>query len=82
MDSDSFLLVLGVDPKRWAARYDIEPFSAPCDACGAMLTTTVPFVSSSLRGLRAPQCACGNDTTPYAVVRDYRAGDLFTGAGR
>lgn len=79
MNSDRFLAVLGMDPKKWAARYDIEPFSAPCGVCGATLTTSVPFFQSSLRGLRSPKCSCGNVHTPYCVVREARAGDLFTG---
>lgn len=79
MNSDRFLMVLGADAKEWATRYDIQPFSAPCEVCGATMTTSVPFVYSSLRGLRAPRCSCGSETMPYCVVRDYRAGDLFTG---
>jgi hypothetical protein len=75
-----FLRVLGADPAQWAARYDIEPFSVRCDRCGAEQSTTVPFVYRSLRGLVAPKCQCGNESTPYCVVAAPGAGDLLTGS--
>lgn len=77
MNRERFLVALGVDPKRWAERYDIEPFTHPCSKCGALLTTTLPFAMGTLRGLLAPVCACGNKNTPYGVVRDPAHGDLF-----
>lgn len=73
-----FLLVRGQTPERWAERYGIEPFTHPCDVCGAALTTSIPFAANTLRGLLAPPCACGNLNTPYCVVRDPKVGDLFT----
>lgn len=79
MDSERFLIVYGIDPIKWADRFGLLPFTAPCDKCGASLTTSLPFFYSSLRGLRAPQCSCGNKRTPYCVVRDKRFGDLFSG---
>jgi len=79
MNRHRFLRVLGQDPERWAARHDIESFTHPCQECGRMLTTSVPFVYGTLRGLIAPTCVCGNEVTPYCVVRDARFGDLFTG---
>ena len=65
---EKFLLVLGSDPKRWAERFGIEPFSHPCIDCGEMLSTSLPFACDSLRGLIAPRCSCGNDRPPYCVV--------------
>lgn len=80
MDRSRFLLVMGADPTRWAARYGIEPFSHPCNQCGTELSTTIPFAFQSLRGLMAPQCAtCGNAHTPYCAVSSCADGDLFTG---
>lgn len=80
MNPARFLHVLGADPAAWARRYDIEPLTAPCDACGALLTTTIPIAQGTLRGLRAPTCACGHERTPWCVVRDPKAGDLLSGA--
>lgn len=71
-------MVLGMDPIRWANRFSIEPFSHPCDSCGRLLTTTIPIVFETLRGLQAPRCECGNEHTPFCFVRDPRVGDLFT----
>ena len=62
------LTVHGADPKRWAERYGFEPFSAPCQECGIMLTTTLPIVWCGWRGMRAPDCSCGNTSTPYGIV--------------
>src|SRR5690606_35019746 len=78
MTRSRFMLLLGVDPVRWSTRYDIEPFSHPCDTCGTLLTTSIPFAFESLRGLVAPTCRCGNDRTPYCLVRKASSGDLFT----
>lgn len=42
-----------------------------------MCTTTIPFVQGTLRGLQAPPCECGNERTPFGLVRDPAYGDLF-----
>src|SRR5664280_1112433 len=78
MNRTCFLVVFGMDANRWATRYGIEPFSHACDSCGSLLTTTIPIAFETLRGLRAPQCQCGNENTPYCFVRDTKSGDLFT----
>ncbi len=80
LERERFLIVHGQSPERWADRWGIEPFSAECHVCDRLLTTTVPFACGTLRGLVAPECECGNELTPYCVVRDFRHGDLFTGA--
>ena len=74
-----FLVIHGADPQRWARRWDLEQYTRPCSRCGAMLTTSIPFASGTLRGLKAPPCECGNERTPYCVVRDPKHGDLFDG---
>jgi len=74
------LTVLGATAEQWTARYGVQPYSHPCSRCGLVLTTTEPFAKGTLRGLRAPTCRCGNERTPYVVVRDPKYGDLFTGA--
>jgi hypothetical protein len=79
LNRNRFLFLFGVDRKRWATRYDLEEFSHPCLMCGAELSTTIPFVYGTLRGLIAPQCVCGHTGTPYCVVRDPAYGDLLTG---
>ncbi len=79
MNRERFLIVHGTDGTRWAERYSIEPLSAPCIYCGASLKTTLPFACGSLRGLVAERCDCGNENTPYCLVRGAGAGDLFTG---
>jgi len=76
-DRSRFLLVLGATPAPWAERWGIEPFSHPCNECGLLLTTSVPFAVGTLRGLVAPRCVCGNERTPWCVVRAWVAGDLF-----
>lgn len=77
MNSARLLSVLGADPEKWAAKFGLEPFSAPCSECGSILTTTIPCARGQLRGLRAPTCECGNKRTPYCLVRDSRFGDLL-----
>ena len=72
------LICYGVDPKLWAKRYDLEPFSYPCYKCGKMTETTIPFVQGTMRGLVAPICNCGHPTPPYCMVRDSKYGDLFS----
>lgn len=76
------LVVHGVTVAEWTARYGVEPFTTPCSDCGAPLTASIPFVRGTLRGLIAPRCTCGNDRTPYVVVRDPKHGDLFSGDAR
>jgi hypothetical protein len=69
LDRSAWLLVHGADPVRWAKRYGIEPFTAPCYGCDAPLTTSIPFACENLRGLVAPACGCGTDARPpYGVV--------------
>jgi hypothetical protein len=79
MSGDAHLTVHGISVERWTARYGIKPFSHPCSECGRVLTTTIPFVQGVLRGLRAPECECGNEATPFGFVRDPAYGDLITG---
>jgi hypothetical protein len=80
MNGKPRLIVHGATAEEWTERYGVEPFSHPCSRCGRVLSTTVPFVQGTLRGLRAPACVCGNERTPYVIVRDPQYGDLFTGA--
>lgn len=82
VDRRWFLIIHGANPHSWADRFSLLPFSAPCDGCSRELTTTLPFVQGTLRGLIAPTCACGNEAPPFCVVRDERFGDLFTGQVR
>lgn len=81
-DRSKFLIAHGVNADKWAVRYNIEPFSHPCGRCGTVLTTSIPFASGQFRGLIAPQCSCGNERPPCAIVRDPKYGDLFTGEGK
>lgn len=67
------LYVYGADPKRWAARFGIEPVIAPCQGCGKLIETTLPFVIGPFRGLAA-DCSCGSHV-PYCLVK--AVGDLF-----
>lgn len=60
-------MVAGVDPDRWARRHGLEPWSCPCERCGTVLTTTVPFAWGCWRGLVAPLCACGHPRPPFCV---------------
>lgn len=72
-------IVYGVAAEQWATRYGLEAFSYPCSECGRMCTTSIPFAQGTLRGLQSPRCECGNEKTPFAMVRDSKHGDLFTG---
>jgi len=72
-------VVHGVTAEAWTARYGVVPYSHPCGRCGRVLRTTIPFVRGQMRGLKAPTCECGNERTPYVVVRDPKYGDLFGG---
>lgn len=76
----SFMLIHGMSTKKWADRYGIEPFSHPCQECGEMRTTSIPFAFETLRGLIAPRCVCGHEGTPYCFVKDPKYGDLFDGS--
>ena len=58
------------------------PFEHPCQGCGELRRTTLPFAQGTLRGLAAPPCPCGEPFAPYAVVRDPRVGDLLGGSMR
>ena len=62
------LMVHGVTAAHWTRRYGVEPFTAPCQDCGRPLTTTIPFAQGPLRGLKAPQCVCGQNSAPYALL--------------
>lgn len=73
------LVVHGATAEAWARRYGIEAFSHPCSECGRMATTTIPFAQGTVRGLQSPPCECGNERTPYVVVRDPAHGDLLGG---
>lgn len=72
------LYVLGYNWGAWARRYGIEPIEYACSECGRLLMTTRPFAQGQLRGLQAPPCVdCGNERTPYVMVRDPKYGDLL-----
>lgn len=70
--------VHGISAEAWSKRYGVEAFSYPCSECGRMCTTTLPFAQGQLRGLQAPPCPCGNEKTPFGLVRDPKYGDLFS----
>ncbi len=79
MNGRARFYVYGVTQEEWTRRFGVQPFSYPCYVCGRLLTTTIPFAQGTLRGLQAPTCECGDEKTPFALVRDARYGDLFTG---
>ena len=80
MNNKPRFFIYGITAEEWTRRWGVEAFSYPCSECGRMCTTTIPFVQGSLRGLASPPCPCGNDRTPFGVVRDPAYGDLFTGS--
>ena len=82
MNRERFLVVHGQGARRWAERFGIEPVIAPCSECGGTCVTSIPFACEQLRGLMSPPCACGNEATPYCLVRDARFGDLLDGTGQ
>jgi hypothetical protein len=65
--------VYGINPKRWAVKFGIEPITAPCQNCGKVAETTLPIVMGPYRGL-AIDCPCGSHV-PYCFVA--ANGDLF-----
>jgi hypothetical protein len=82
MNGEARLFVYGVTAEEWAAQHSIEVFSYPCSECGRMLTISRPFAQGTLRGLQAPRCECGNERTPFGLVRASAYGDLLTGSER
>lgn len=78
MNRNSFLRIYGISIERWAMRHDLELYTRPCSRCGALLETSIPFATGTFRGLVAPACECGNENTPYVLVRADGHGDLFT----
>lgn len=79
LNRSRFLRIHGVTVEAWAARHGIEPEVYPCSECGALCTMSIPFAVGELRGLMCPRCPCGNEHTPYCVVRDSKYGDLLNG---
>ena len=77
VDREKIMVPCGTTAEAWCARYDLEPFDAPCSSCGAVVRTTIPFAYRTLRGLIAPQCQCGTTDRPYCVVRAPKHGDLL-----
>lgn len=82
MNGKPRLYVHGVTADRWTARYGIEAFTAPCSECGRTCTTSIPFAQGALVGLQSPPCECGNERTPFGIMRDPKYGDLFSGSER
>lgn len=72
-------LIYGISQEAWTKRWGVEPFTIACYACERPITTLIPFVQGTLRGLIAPVCVCGDPFPPYAIVRDPRHGDLLSG---
>lgn len=71
-----FLVAHGADPKRWAARHGIEPFTVACESCGRPKTTSIPMAAADgRRGLLAPRCACSGTRyrlgEPHPEYRDW-----------
>ena len=79
MNRAKFLVIHGVTAEAWINRWDLVPCTYPCSECGRDCTTSIPFAYKTFRGLMAPPCSCGNDRTPYCLVRDPKYGDLFSG---
>lgn len=78
MISEPILTIHGQDPTRWAARHGLRVSDLPCSECSTLLRPSVPFAAGEFRGLRCPPCGCGNQSTPYIVVRAAQYGDLLT----
>lgn len=78
-DPTHFLLIHGQDPKKWAARYGIDPCEYPCDYCKKIQKTTIPFACGQFRGLIAERCCDERQSPLYCFVRDPKYGDLFSG---
>lgn len=72
-DKSPFLYIYGVDSKRWADKFGIEPVIAPCQNCKRIMETSLAFVYGPFRGL-AINCPCGSHV-PYCFVR--AVGSLF-----
>jgi hypothetical protein len=63
--------VFGISAEAWTRKYGVVPYTRPCVDCGALRTTSLPFVQGGAHGLMAPTCACGNsDDAPYVVLLD------------
>ncbi len=76
------LYVHGITAEAWAKRFGIEVFTHPCSDCGRACTVSIPFAQGQLRGLQSPPCVCGNDKTPFGLVRDPKYGDLLANEGK
>lgn len=69
MNKQTFLLLFNEDPIFWAERFQIEAFEVNCKDCKEILKTTIPFFTKEFRGLISPKCICGNNDTPYCLVK-------------
>lgn len=69
MNKQFFLLLHNEDPALWAERFQIEAFEVRCKECKEILKTTIPFFTKEFRGLISPKCTCGNNDTPYCLVK-------------
>lgn len=52
----------------WIEKYDLEVKKSKCSSCGKELKTTIPIFSKDFRGLKSPDCSCGNTKTPFTLV--------------
>lgn len=77
MQREKFLTVHNADWLAWSERHGIDPMTTECKICRGQLTTNIPIVTNDLRGLKAPQCECGNDDTPFCFVKHFDLGELF-----
>lgn len=64
---EGMLRVHGASLSAWCDRHGVEPFEAPCNACGVTLRADTPFAWRAWRGLTAPTCACGNTDVPFCI---------------
>lgn len=82
MNRKKFLKVYGISTEKWAERWDLEIYIRPCSKCNEDCSMTIPFAYGQMRGLMADVCKCGNERTPFCLVRDPKHGDLFGGNGK
>ena len=79
MNGHPRVFVHGVTAEEWSARYGIEVFKLPVLRVRTNVHDLDPLRARNPARAPVSPCPCGNEKTPFGLVRDPKHGDLFTG---